>query len=526
MTEGKSSSTGRRAAVALLAVVLCCAGCGSTRSTADLLGAQSSSAAPLGAEVPSPTPTTNVSSSTAESGTDALYGTHPEANPAPAAQPTADSETRSGRDTTIRSATPDRRGTAPGSGDPPIRSVAGARGTPLPPSTPADPLPASPGPTGPKAEIVLAAIGTQSGVIGNVLVPIGHGIRAWVADVNARGGLAGHKVKMLYGDDGGEPARALALARQMVDQNKAVAFFMEHGPGTFQAVAPFLEERRIPMIGNCGCEVASAHSPMSFSVGVSGDLGLAWTLVTPILAYTDKRKAALIYCRESPSCRSSRNAIVGFADSVGLDLVYEAQASLGQPDYTAEMLAARNAGAEVIIPFMDGFSLIRMIRAAHRQGWRPQFVNGFSAHEERFLQTDKGEIEGLILGAGALHWDSPKLADFRTAMRKYVPGSVLGTWSAMGWMAGKLLERIAPGLPAQPTKDDFLRALYALNGETLGGLIPPLTFREGEGPDDTNRCSVPLRVENGRFVPKDPDRWACAPGWKPVTKEGSGKGGA
>ena len=46
--------------------------------------------------------------------------------------------------------------------------------------------------------------------------------------------------------------------------------------------------------------------------------------------------------------------------------------------------------------------------------------------------------------------------------------------------AGKLMERIASSLPETPTPASFVEAMYALKGETLGGLLPGLTYNRGE----------------------------------------------
>jgi branched-chain amino acid transport system substrate-binding protein len=370
-----------------------------------------------------------------------------------------------------------------------------------------------------KATIVLGSIGTDSGVIGQVELTILTGAKAWAADVNARGGLNGHPVKVIFADDGGEPARALALAQRLVDQEGAVAFYAERQPGTAQAVNAFLEQRKIPVIGGCACSLSSAHSPMSFMVGAGGDLGLAWMQTLPLLSYSDKRKVSVVYCRESPSCRATRDHIVNeFPTQTGLHVVHEAQVSISAPDYTAEALAAKNAGAEAIIAVLDNFSVKRFARSAHRQGWYPLFSVQFAFHDERALVDAREDVEGILIGAAVPHWTSPKLDDFRVALRKYVPGGVLGSQSATAWAAGKLMEVIAQGFPDKPTSADFLKGLYALNGETLGGLLPPLTYREGMGSDESNLCVVLLRVEGGKFVPLAGDSFTCAPGWQPIRK--------
>lgn len=107
------------------------------------------------------------------------------------------------------------------------------------------------------------------------------------------------------------------------------------------------------------------------------------------------------------------------------------------------------------------------------------------------------------------------MAEYRTALARYVPGGILASASEGAWVTGKMMEVLAPALPDGPvTRADFLKALYALRGETLGGLVPPLTYREGQSHDAANLCIYPIKVQGGKFVPQG--GLACPPGWKPV----------
>src|SRR5581483_9182175 len=84
------------------------------------------------------------------------------------------------------------------------------------------PSTAAPG-SGAPPDVVLGSFGTASGPIGANVAAIPVAVQAWAATVNAGGGLAGHPVRVVFGDDGGDPGRALALARRMVEVDHAVA---------------------------------------------------------------------------------------------------------------------------------------------------------------------------------------------------------------------------------------------------------------------------------------------------------------
>jgi branched-chain amino acid transport system substrate-binding protein len=249
---------------------------------------------------------------------------------------------------------------------------------------------------------------------------------------------------------------------------------------------------------------------MTFEVGTGSNVGTAFEFAMPLVAYSPERKVSLLYCREISSCATGAdNVRKRVAPALGLNIVHEAQTSMAQPDFTAEVLAARNAGAAAIVVYLDNPSLLRIKRTATRQGWSPMIVTGQPTFDERFLKDGGPDAEGVMIGSPLPSWDSPRMADFRAAMSRYVPGGIKGAIGLPAWVGGKLLERVALTFPDKDvTSADVLRGLYGLQGETLGGLVPPLTFREGQA-NPENLCSIMVRVEKGRFVPRDGDNFFC-----------------
>ncbi|HEV8622845.1 MAG TPA: hypothetical protein VG034_00190, partial [Acidimicrobiia bacterium] len=123
----------------------------------------------------------------------------------------------------------------------------------------------------------------------------------------------------------------------------------------------------------------------------------------------------------------------------------------------------------------------------------------------------------VMTAATTLPWNTAaQLGDFRAAIDRYVPGAAKSTVQAEVWAAGKMVEILARSLPAAPRPADFLEGLYGLRNETVGGLFPPVTFLRDAGHGAVNQCVIPVRIERGGFVPASPDRFVCAPGWKPA----------
>jgi branched-chain amino acid transport system substrate-binding protein len=411
-------------------------------------------------------------------------------------------------------------GASPGNPAPATGSVPdGAPSNPSPArgTTPGAVNPVPTRPVGRGSEIVVGSFGAESGILGAVTGPAPPALRAWAAAVNAAGGVNGHPVRLVMADDNADPARTQQIVRQMVERDKVIAFLNEYS-FTLEAVTGYLEQRQVPIIGSIGAEPIADHSPIVFHPLVGADTGQAWGFLLTVAAQTDHKHLGLIYCRETVACGVQAQSIKHLLPWDGLTVVYEAQVSLAQPDYTAEMLQAQRAGAEVLISLVDTASLGRMAESAHRQGYRPTYAGTYNLNQD-LVFSFADQLEGLLLTSRSAPWDtSPKLAAYRDAMSRYQPKAPQGDMGSGAFIAGQLFaERIGPFIGEPPTSGQVLDGLYSLKQERLGGLLPGVAFEHGEH-SRTNQCVVPTRLTRGRFLAHDgaAESFVCAPGWKPV----------
>lgn len=401
-----------------------------------------------------------------------------------------------------RTAEPPESG--PGSGPGP------AAGAPTPSQ------PAGPGTVNARrAEIVFGSFGAQTGILGAVTRPAAAGVRAWAASLNRRGGLNGHPLRIVLGNDGGDPARTQTVVRHMVEDERVVAFLNPFS-FTLSAVLPYLESKGVPVIGGTNADENEDKSAIVFQPLLGADDGIAWSFLLNIAAQTTSKRIALIYCREVTQCEHQRRAIKSKLPYAGLEFVYEAQVSIAQPDYTAEMIGAQRAGAEVILGLVDTASLIRLARSAHRQGYQPVFTGPHNLEADQTLAGGQ-EVEGFLVPSRLPPYStSPLMADYRKAMAEYQPGEELGGAGSGGFVVGRMLEKLAPVIGEPVTSQGLIAALYTLRGETLGGLLPGISFPHDPDRRRVNLCIVPTTIRGGVFVAHDPaESFVCAPRWRP-----------
>jgi branched-chain amino acid transport system substrate-binding protein len=350
--------------------------------------------------------------------------------------------------------------------------------------------------------INLGNVGTYSGVIGAVFSGAQQTLGVWQAYVNAHGGLNGHPIHLYIEDDGGDPSTSVTDVQQEVTQDHVIAFVGNLMPLTVQASTSYLQQQNIPVIGGDASSPSWWQSPILFPQG-SSDLGSDQAVFT-IKAASAKgyTKMGVLYCVEDPTCSAGIQSLIqqGGGSAAGVTTVYSSSFSITQPDFTAQCLDAKQAGATLIYFAGDGDSLIRMANDCAAQGYKPLYV-GDSLAITSNLASDPN-LNGLLAGQTDFPWmDSytPAQATYQQAVKQYDPGLAGSATTAGEWTAGMLAVAASSDLTATPTSAEFFQGLWSIKNNDLGGLAPPLTFNANSTATPSN-CFFLMTLQNGQFV--------------------------
>ncbi len=375
------------------------------------------------------------------------------------------------------------------------RAAAGAAG-PTAPGAPSDA--ASGGCPAPCGPVVVGHVGSYSGVFSGFANGF-RAVEAWAGLMNERGGIDGHPVKVIVAEDGGDPARHLALVRQLVEEQGAIAFVGCFCPTTGAAAIDYLNKKRVPTNGGNPSVNWYDRSPMHFpQTSLADGYVRMWAASTAELAVPqNKTKVGILACSEIQVCKDEANGVPKHAPDFGMKVVYSAQASLAAPDYTAECLAARNAGAQVFMLAFDPNSYPRVARSCSSVGYQPLF-SLVADVTNATAQIDV--MEGAFVGNPVRAWTDlahPGVAEMHRAFKVHARGGEVDNTAGLEWVSAKVFERAIRGrLSPSPTSQDVLKGLWTIKNDNIGGLTAPLTFTEGV--DDKPFACWSLVVVSGR----------------------------
>lgn len=396
------------------------------------------------------------------------------------------------------------------SGDPSSPSVA-ADGAPTPAASAGGP--AARTCTRPGAPVVVGQVGGWSGFVGTNVIGAKTGLAAWARDVNARGGVACHPVQLVSVDDASDASRALSAVQDLAKNKKAVVLLANINPISIAGFRAGVNQTGVPSIGSEQSTFDYNSDPLLFPIGGNGPPVYYGPMIE--LAKQGKTKVGIIWCVEATPCSTAHTAYQDKIDVAKSTLVYDAQISLTQTDFTSQCQAAKNAGVQQLGVIADGGAIQRVARSCASVGLVVPFV-GFS------LATAFDESDPNIRGATVWYannqvpWfldELPAQKEFLAVMNRYAPGQKVTGSTMLGYAAGKMfevaIEKLGDEALAPITTAMVLKGLGQVKDETLGGLTSPTTYTAGKPTPQSNCVSIVYFDKDGKFKAPNGNRFQC-----------------
>jgi branched-chain amino acid transport system substrate-binding protein len=280
-------------------------------------------------------------------------------------------------------------------------------------------------------------------------------------------------------DDAGSPATALQDFKTLQGEGVVAIGDRSFSDAAFEKAA---DGASIPVI-SLGAAAASEvyeTDPNFFTEGLTatGDLW-AFAEATKL---TGNTKLGVAYCAELALCQDVEATKI-FATPMGISLAGAVSFSASSPNYTAQCLALKSAGVQVLqVAGTSISSNVRFLSDCAQQDFAPVAMIGGVNTGPAFV---KYISQGIGISSTPSYFISnPATAPIHEAMDSYVNSTptasadvVLGAWAGLDIIAAAL-----NSVPAssQVTSADVYQGLYSFKDETFGGLTAPLTYTKGK----------------------------------------------
>jgi len=204
--------------------------------------------------------------------------------------------------------------------------------------------------------------------------------KIWEEDINAKGGLLGRPVKLVYYDDQTSAATVPGIYTKLLDVDKVDLIIGGYGTNMLAPAMPVIIQKKKMMIGLFGLAVNSEfHYPNYFAMIPSGPLPKqAFTkgFFDVALAQSPKPRTVAITAADA---EFSVNASEGARENIkaaGLNIVYDKRYPPSTTDFAPIVRAVAATNPDLVVICSYPPDSVGMVKAINEIGFKPKMMGG------------------------------------------------------------------------------------------------------------------------------------------------------
>jgi branched-chain amino acid transport system substrate-binding protein len=323
-----------------------------------------------------------------------------------------------------------------------------------------------------------------------------------VEQANAAGGVNGIKIELLVKDTGGSPEKAVALAKQLIEEQQVFAIIGPSTSGETMALKPLAEETGTLLLSCAAAEVIVQPVAKWVFKTPQNDSHAAIRIFERIKALGLTRIGVLT--SNTGFGKAGKAQLEKLAPAHGLQIVASEVYDKAATDLTAEVTKMKAAGAQALVNWSIEPAQSIVLKNARQIGLTVPIFQSHGFGNLAYARAAGAAAEGVIFPAGRLlvaeslpdgHPQKKLLLEYKRAYEGRFKEDV-STFGGHGYDAFLLL---SAGLKGGGT--DRARARDAIEGvKGLVGTAGVYTMSPADHGGLTIDAFETLVVKNGRFV--------------------------
>jgi branched-chain amino acid transport system substrate-binding protein len=270
--------------------------------------------------------------------------------------------------------------------------------------------------------IKIGVAGPFTGGSSSMGVSMRDGVRLAVEEINKSGGVIGRKLQVVERDDEAKNERGVQIAQELINKEKVTATVGYINTGVALASQRFFQEAKIPVMNNVatGSVITTQFKdqPENYIFRNSAHDSIQAPMIVEEAARRGFKKVAIL-------ADSTNYGQLGRADlekaleSKGLKPVAVEKFNIKDVDMTAQLLKAKEAGADAILTYAIGPELAQIANGMTKLGWKVPMVGSWTLSMANFIDNAGPGGEGARMPQTFIQQgDTPKRKAFIDAYLK------------------------------------------------------------------------------------------------------------
>jgi branched-chain amino acid transport system substrate-binding protein len=241
--------------------------------------------------------------------------------------------------------------------------------------------------------IKIGVSGPYTGGSSSMGVSMRDGVRLAADEINKAGGVLGKKIQLIERDDEAKNERGVQIAQELINKEQVVATVGFINTGVAQAAQRFYQEAKIPVMNNVatGSIITQQFKAPEYTENyifrnAAHDSIQAPMIVEEAVVRRGFKKVAIL-------ADSTNYGQLGLSDlekalaSKNIKAVAVEKFNIKDIDMTAQLLKAKEAGAEVILTYGIGPELAQIANGMTKLGWKVPMIGSWTLSMANFIDN-------------------------------------------------------------------------------------------------------------------------------------------
>ena len=241
--------------------------------------------------------------------------------------------------------------------------------------------------------IKLGVSGPFTGGSSSMGVSMRDGVRLATEEINKSGGILGRKLQLIERDDEAKNERGVQIAQELINKEQVIATLGFINTGVALASQRFYQEAKIPVMNNVatGSIVTQQFKAPEFPDNyifrnAAHDSIQAPMIVEEAISRRGFKKVAIL-ADSTNYGQLGREDLERALASKNVKAVAVEKFNIKDVDMTAQLLKAKEAGAEVILTYAIGPELAQIANGMTKLGWKVPMIGSWTLSMANFIDN-------------------------------------------------------------------------------------------------------------------------------------------
>jgi branched-chain amino acid transport system substrate-binding protein len=239
--------------------------------------------------------------------------------------------------------------------------------------------------------IKIGLSGPFTGGSSSMGVSMRDGVRLAVDEINKAGGVLGRPIALVERDDEAKNERGVQIAQELISKEKVVATVGFINTGVSLASQRFYQEAKIPVMNNVATGSLVTHQfddqPANYIFRNAAHDSIQAPMIVQEAVVRRGFKKVAILADSTNYGQLGREDLEKALGLKGIKPVAVEKFNVKDVDMTAQLLKAKEAGAEVILTYGIGPELAQIANGMTKLGWKVPMIGSWTLSMANFIDN-------------------------------------------------------------------------------------------------------------------------------------------